>query len=184
MYYNAPTYIIDKNEWTTTSFKTRGDVVTYIDSKFHYPSEYHLKYTNGYWNEQGSYWQKNGNYPLHVPKSLDFKNHWNFEKTKCDFEGFIIYRHEEEGLEYALPCLFYWYLNYCVIYDKVKQKLDLPEIYDGDYHYFLYILRCILHRKFGVVLKKRQARIYFKKYGNYIKCYMVWRCCYYKNICF
>lgn len=157
MYYSAPTFDIDKNIWTTTSFKDKKEVVKYIDSQFKYPSEYNLKYTEGYWNLQGKIFQKNGSYPNFVKNSLDFIKHWDAEKAKCSFDGFVIYKKESEGVEFAVPGLFYWYLNYCPIIDKVKRKMDLPEIYDGDYHYFLYILRCILRRKYGVILKKRQA---------------------------
>ena len=107
-----------------------------------------------------------------MPKSLDFKKHWDFEKEKCKFDGFIIYRSVKDGVEFALPCLMYFYLNYCPIVDKVKAKIDLPEIYDGDYHYFLYILRCILHRKYGVVLKKRQAGYTLK--NMYILLNAIW----------
>lgn len=157
VYYLAPTFDIDKNEWSETPFQTRKDVVFYIDSQFKYPSEYNLKYTEGYWNKQGKIFQNTGSYPVYMKKSLDFRKHWDTEKKKCDFEGFIIYKKESEGVEFAVPGLFYWYLNYCPIVDKVKKGIDLPEIYDGDYHYYLYILRCILRRKYGVVLKKRQA---------------------------
>lgn len=157
IYYSAPTFDIDKNEWSETPFQNRKDVVTYIDNQFKYPSEYSLKYTEGYWNKQGKIFQNTGSYPVHMKKSLDFRKHWDTEKKKCEFEGFIIYKKESENVEFALPGLFYWYLNYCPIVDKVKKGIDLPEIYDGDYHYYLYILRCILRRKYGVVLKKRQA---------------------------
>jgi len=156
-YYSARTYLLDTKEWIDTDFETRNDVVEYIDNQFKYPSEYNLKYSQGYWNEQGMLWQKTGSYPVYVPKSIDYRTHWKNEARKCKFEGFVIYKSIKENLEYAVPGLFYWYLNYCPIVNKVKQGLFLPDLYDGDYHYFLYILRCILHRKYGCVLKKRQA---------------------------
>lgn len=156
-YYSAPTYNIDTNTWETTEFESRKDVVTYINAQVKYPGEYKLKYTEGYWNAQAKIFQRTGSYPVHMPRSLDFKKHWDAEKAKCAFEGFVIYRKKSEKVEFAVPGLMYWYLNYCPIVDKLKRKIDLPEIYDGDYHYFLYILRCILRRKYGVVLKKRQA---------------------------
>lgn len=157
MQYKAPTYNIDTDEWTYTTYDSRKELVHFIDSQFKYPSEYSLKFTEGYWNAQGKIFENTGSYPRFMPKSLDFKKHWDFEKEKCNFEGFILYISEKEDIKFAVPSLFYFYLNYCPIVDKVKKKIALPEIYDGDYHYFLYILRCILHRKYGVVLKKRQA---------------------------
>lgn len=157
MYYSAPTFNLDTKEWSYTDFEKRKDVVDFIDNKFKYPGQYSLKYSQGYWNEQGQLWETTGSYPKYVPKSLDFRKHWDFEKEKCRFDGFIIYKSEEENLEYAVPGLMYFYLNYCPILDKIKGKMAHADIYDGDYHYFLYILRCFLHRKYGVVLKKRQA---------------------------
>lgn len=157
MYYKAPTYNIDTKEWSHTFFETRKETVIYIDNQVKYPSEYALKYTTGYWNEQGIIWQKTGHYPVYLNKSIDFRKHWDFEKEKCAMEGFVIYKKPSENIEFAVPGLMYWYLNYCPIEDKLKKKIDLPEIYDGDYHYFLYILRCLLRRKFGVILKKRQS---------------------------
>jgi len=156
-YYSAPTYNLDTETWGTTEFETQREVIQYINSQVKYPGNYRLKYTDGYWNAQGKIWQKTGQYPVYMSKSLDFKKHWDAEKEKCKFDGFVIYKKKSEKLEYAVPGLMYWYLNYCPIPDKVKKRPDLPEIYDGDYHYYLYILRCILRRKYGVILKKRQA---------------------------
>jgi len=157
VYYSAPAYNLDTKEWTKTPFESRKIVAAYIKSQVRYPGEYNLKYTEGYWNEAAKGFQKNGFYPKFVKNSTDYKKYWDHEKEKCAFEGFIIYKKPSEGIEFAVPGLYYWYLNYCPIPDKVKQADDFAEIYDGDYHYFLYILRCLILRKFGVVLKKRQS---------------------------
>lgn len=157
MFYAAPTYNIDTKIWSYTNFETKLEFRNYVDSQVKYPSRYNLKFTNGYWNEQGKIFNTTGAYPQHVRNSLDFKNHWNFEKEKCNFKGVVIYKSELENTEFAIPGMFYFYLNYCPIYDKLKSGYFLPEIYDGDYHYFLYLLRCVLHGKFGCVLKKRQS---------------------------
>ena len=171
MFYSSPTYNIDTKTWSYTDFKERNDAIAYLDKQFKYPGRYDLKYTEGYWNEQGQIWQKTGSYPTFPDYSAEFKKHWNFEKEKCWHDGFIIYKSEKENLEFAVPGLFYFYLNYCPISDKIKRRNDLPEIYDGDYHYFLYILRCILKRKYAVILKKRQSGYSLKNMAimlNYI----------------
>lgn len=163
MFYKSPTYNLDTKEWSHTPFESRKEAVLYLNAQVKYPGKYGLKYTEGTWNEQAKVFQENerisghGYYPKYVNKSIDFRKHWDAEKEKCKFDGFIIYKKPSENLEFAVPCLYYWYLNYCPIPDKVKAKDDFPEVYDGDYHYFLYILRCILLRKFGAVLKKRQS---------------------------
>lgn len=164
-FYKSPTFNLDTNEWSYTEFESRKDTVVFIQSHFKYPGKYNLKYSEGVWNEPAKSFRKNekinglgnGHYPKFVIKSVDYKKHWDIEKEKCKFDGFIIYKKPSENLEYAVPCLYYFYLNYCPIPDKVKAKDDFPDIYDGDLHYFLYILQCILLRKYGVVLKKRQS---------------------------
>lgn len=162
-FYVSPTFNLDDNTWSETSFNKREDKLKFIQGKVRYPGEYNLKYTQGVWNEQAVIFQNNekktghGSYPNFVKNSTDYRNHWDFEEKKCLFDGFIIYKKPSENLEFVVPCLYYWYLNYCPIPDKVKQKDDFPEIYDGDLHYFLYILECIVSRNFGVVLKKRQS---------------------------
>lgn len=157
MYYEAPIYNIDTKEWSYKSFLNKKEYRDYVDAQVRYPSEYDIKYSNGYWNEQGMIFQRTGSYPVFPLNSLDYKRHWDFEKEKCKFDGIVIYSKPSEGLEYAIPGMMYWYINYCPILDKVKKRNDLPEIYDGDYHYFLYLLRCILWSKYGCVLKKRQS---------------------------
>jgi len=157
MYYEAPTYNLDTKQWTKTPFETKKIYRDYVTSFVKYPSEYGLKYTNGYWNEQGLMFKSLGRYPKYPKNSLDFRAHWNAEKEKCRMDGIVIYIKPSEDFELILPGMMYWYINYCPILDKVEKGLRLPQIYDGDYHYFLYILRCILFGKYGGVLKKRQS---------------------------
>lgn len=177
-FYQSPTFNLDTNEWTKTPFEKRKDALFFVKKHTKYPGEYNLKYTQGTWNEQACFFQEqekktgNGHYPKYVKNSADFRNHWDFEEEKCLFEGFIIYKKPSENLEYVVPCLYYWYLNYIQIPDKVKQKDDFPEIYDGDLHYYLYILECILVREFGVVLKKRQSGYTLKNMS--IKLNAIW----------
>lgn len=156
MYYEALTLDLDTNEWSHTPFETKKAYRDYIDSFYKYPGEYNLKYTNGYWNEQAIIFEKTGSYPKYVTNSIDFRKHWLKEKELCRFDGTVIFKKPSENYEQAVPSLYYWYLNYTPIYDKVKAKYGFGEIWDGDYHYFLYILRCILHGKFASVMKARQ----------------------------
>lgn len=170
MFYRAPTYNLDTKTWSYTDFEARKTVVRYLDSRFKYPGRYNLKYTEGTWNEQGQIWQKTGAYPVFRTGTSDYRKHWDFEKEKSKFDGFVIYKSEKENLEYVIPGLFYFYLNYCPILDKVKRKNDLPEIYDGDLHYYLYILRCILKRKYACILKKRQSGYTLKNMSILLNC--------------
>jgi len=157
MFLRAPTLDLDTNEWSYTDFETRKDVFVFIKTKYKYPGEYNLKHTEGVWNEQANIYRNTKAYPVYSTVSKDYRKHWDFEKEKCNFSGFIIYKKPSEGLEYAVPGVYYFYLNYCPIPDKVKNRPDFADIWDGDLHYFLYIYRCIIERKYSAVIKKRQS---------------------------
>jgi len=157
MYVSCPTYNIDTGKWSETEFETKKDFREYIDSQVKYPGEYNIKFSKGYWNKQADIFNSTGAYPKFVRNSLDFKNHWKNEKLKCAFDSCVIYISEEHNTNFAVPGMYYFYLNYCPIYDKLKGGNFLPDIYDGDLHYFYYLLRCVLYGKFGCVLKKRQS---------------------------
>lgn len=157
IYYTAPTFDVATDKWSVTTFKSRKEIIDYLDNSFKYPSQYNIQDSQGVWNKQAVYFQTKGSYPSLMKGSREFKQHWDFEKTKCKFDGFIIYKNSEKNYEFTVPSLYYFYLNYCPIVDKLKSKVDFPEIYDGDYHYFLYVLRAIYKRKYAVVLKKRQC---------------------------
>lgn len=157
MFISCPTYHVDTDKWSETIFETKKQFRDYIDSQVKYPGEYNLQFSNGYWNKQAFIFNETGSYPKYVQQSLDFKTHWKNEKIKCSFDGCVIYISEKNNTNFAVPGMYYFYLNYCPIYDKLKGGNFLPEIYDGDLHYFLYLLRCVLYGKFGCVLKKRQS---------------------------
>jgi hypothetical protein len=151
-----PTYNYDTKEWGERSFKNKKEVIDFLRDHFKYPGEYNLKYANGYWNEQALHFEKHKSYPKYVPNSIDYRKHWKFESKKSEFKGFTIYYSEEENLEYVLPGLYYWYLNYCMIPNKLVGRPTLPGLWDSDLHYFIYILRCQWEGKFGALVKKRQ----------------------------
>jgi len=154
--HTSITYNLDDKEWGERDFETKLDVITYLQDNFKYPGEYNLKYANGCWNEQGLYFNKHRTYPRYVKNSSDYNKHWKFEARKSDFDNFIIYYSLKEDLEYVVPGLFYWYLNYCPIPDKITGKLGPGYLWDSDLHYYMYILRCVWEGKFGALVKKRQ----------------------------
>lgn len=170
IYYSAPTYDLDTKQWSDTNFYSKKEIRDHLDNKYKYPGEYNLVDTQGVWNEQGEYFNKNGFYSKFVNGSQDFINHWDFEKRKCEFDGFIIYKSEKKNVEFTVAGLYYWYINYCPIFDKLKGRPSLPTIYDMDYHYYLYKLRCIYYGKYGVVLKKRQSGFTLKNMATMLNC--------------
>jgi hypothetical protein len=155
-YYEAPLYDYDTGKWSKRPFETRKSVVEYLDSKFKSVGKYNIKKSHGFWNSMGLHFEKHESYPTFLKGTKDHKEFWDFEKEKCDYSGFIIYKSEEEDLEFCVPGLYYWYLNYTPIYDKIKDRVAFAEIWDSDLHYYLYILRCITKGRHAVILKKRQ----------------------------
>lgn len=157
MEYSAPTYNLDTKEWIEdTEFETVKEIRTFLDIHYKYPGEYNLKYSEGVWNEQARYFDNNKTYPKYVKNSKDYRSFWNFEKRKSEFKGFIIYKSEKENLEFIVPGLYYWYLNYCPIPNKLEGKPTFSYIWDSDLHFFIYLLRCQYYGKFGAIVKKRQ----------------------------
>ncbi len=156
MIYSAPTYNIDTEEWSYTDFETKKEVRDFLDSHFKYPGQYNIKHSQGLWNEMGVHWTTHGSYPKYVKNSTDYRKFWEFEKEKSKLDGFIIYKSERDDTEHVVPGLFYWYLNYCPIPNKLEGKPTIGYLWDSDLHYYLYILRCQWHGKFGALVKKRQ----------------------------
>lgn len=156
MKYEYNTYDVDRNLWTITKFDNKKKVIDFVDNHFKYPSKYELEDTKGVWNDQAEHFRREGTYPVYVNKSIDFRKHWDHEKSKCKFDSFIIYKSKKKNYEFIVPCLYYWYLNYCPIPDKQTKKFDFAEIWDGDLHTFMALLKCILLGKHFVCLKKRQ----------------------------
>lgn len=155
-FYKAPVFNLDTQEWSYREFQTKGDTIRYVYSQFKYPGQYGLKHATKVWDAPGRFFEANGYYCKHPKNSIDFRKYWDFEKEKSYTHGFIIYVSEEEGYEQMLPSLYYWYLNFTPIYDKVKKSLTIPAIWDGDLHTYMALLLCLLTGYHFVCLKKRQ----------------------------
>lgn len=157
MYIECQTYDIDTKQWSLTPFESKKKYLEFVDSHIKYPGEYNIKYSNGLWNEQAEYFDShNESYPSYVYNSMDFKRYWINEKDKCRFDGCLIYKSGKENLEFAVPCLYYWYLNYTPIYDKEEKRLAFAKIWDSDLHFYLCCLSAIINGEHMIVLKKRQ----------------------------
>lgn len=162
MIYEYNTYDIDRKIWSITTFENKKKVIEFVEEQYKYPGKYELQDTTGVWNEQAEFFRKEGSYPVYTNKSIDFRKHWDFEKSKCKFDSFIIYKSKKKNYTQILPSLYYWYLNYCPIYNKHKKKRDFVDIWDGDLHTYMALLKCILKGEHFVCLKKRQFGMSFK----------------------
>lgn len=160
MYRIIPVYDIETKQWSEREFNSKEDYIDFITSHFKHPGSYNLKNTDGIWNEEGRNFEKNKYYCNLVTNSRDFIKYWDFEKVKCSIRGGVIYK--GEGLEYFVPGPYYFYLNYCRIYDKVKNQEKFPDIWDSDLHFFLYVALCYEEGRHSIVTKSRQKGFSFK----------------------
>ncbi len=147
MYLYIPTLDTNNNKWTTTSFKTKEEFLSFVESKFKEPGQYNL-YNTKYWREPALHFEKHELYTKETIRSPKWVKFWDFEKEKC-LVGVIVddfYVTEE----------YYWYLNYTRIDNMQEKKETFPEMFDSDYHYFLYLKLCDLYGLFDVTVKKRR----------------------------
>lgn len=140
-------------KWTTTVFETKKEYVHFIRSKWKMPGEYNLKNTKD-WLKPREHFLKTGGfidggkYCDYVKNTKQYNDFWVSEGRKCK-KGVIFD-------DFYVTGYFYDYLNYTPIFDKVKKITMFPEVWDGDYHYYLYIELCILYGKNALVNKSRQ----------------------------
>lgn len=147
MYIQIPTF--DGTSWSYTEFETKDAYIKYIESQVKVPGSYNLRDTH-LWRIPADTFRQKGQYCPYVKNSLEFIKFWEKEKEKCRFTGGVIVN------DRFIPGIMYFYLNYIQINDKVKAKLDFPDIWDSDLHFFLYILLCKLTGQHAVVVKTRQ----------------------------
>lgn len=117
------------------------------------PGEYNLKNTKD-WLRPREHFLKTGGfidggkYCDYVKNTKQYNDLWVSEGRKCK-KGVIFD-------DFYVTGYFYDYLNYTPIFDKVKNSIAFAEIWDSDYHYFLYIELCLLYGKNAIISKKRQ----------------------------
>lgn len=159
-YKQIPVHNFETGEISEREFDTKKDYIDYLNSHYKMPGKYGLKYTDGVWNAEAKVFNKKKYYCNLVAGSKDFIKYWDTEKRKCDIDGGVIYK--GEGLEYFVPGPYYFYLNFCPIYNKVKKQQMFPDIWDSDLHFFLYIALCREEGMHSIVCKSRQKGFSFK----------------------
>ena len=152
-YKKIPTYNSETKTWSATEFETRKDYTDFVNSQYKMPGEYNLKNTRT-WITNRLYFEKTGGilkggkYTEYLKNTKHHKDFWRKEGIKCR-QGVIF-----DGT--FVPGYYYDYLNYTVIFNKVKNENTFPEIWDSDLHFFLYVERCSLYGKHVLVNKRRQ----------------------------
>lgn len=161
------TFTTETNTWTDTLFLTKEDLASYVRGNFKLPGQYELRNTHK-WTEQYTEWRKNGYYCSAVENSHQFKRYWQVEIDKVK-KGVIM-----DG--WYIPGFYYFYLNFMEIYVKEKRTTLAPSVWDSDYHFMLYIARCILEGKHAVVVKTRQ-----RGYSYKIMAILYWSYCWFNS---
>lgn len=152
------------------TFEHKEAFLIFLESRFKIPGEYNLKNTKE-WRSAGNQYAKTaskttfegGYYTNYIKGTYRYKQYWDNEKDRV-LNGIIID-------DYYIPPFYYWYLNFCPIYNDIKKRKMFPDVWDGDLWFFLYIMLCMLQGKHAVILKARQRGYSFKIMSLLYWCY-------------
>lgn len=150
------------NDWYTTTFNSQEEHINFIEAQFkEEPWMYNLKNTYK-WKETGDHYTKTvtrpnfegGKYHTFTNNSLQHKR-WKDSERDRILNG-VIY----DGI--YVPPFYYWYLNYCPIYDDIQKKKRFADVWDGDLWYMQYVMLAILYGKHVGGVKGRQKGYSYK----------------------
>lgn len=160
----------ETNETGHKTFETKGELTRYMFEQFKLPGKYNLKNTNR-WKDAGNQYSstvtkpnfEGGYYTKAIKGTHRYKQYWNNEKDKV-LNGYIVD-------DIYIPPFYYWYINFCPIYNDIIKRKMLPDVWDGDLWFFHYIMLCMLTGKHAVVVKARQRGYSFKIMALQYWCY-------------
>lgn len=144
---NIPEYNSKTNTWSKRNFSEYREFLSFLLSQEKYPGEYNLENTN-LWRPHALKFLKDKRYTDYSPKSQEYKDFWLTEREKCR-KGIIVDN-------FYVPRDYYFFLNFCPIYDKIKATVTHPEVWDGHYHYMLHLEISYYTNKNSVGTKARQ----------------------------
>ena len=173
------TYTSENQQWGHRIFEDKEDFVVYMEDQFkESPDKYiydnvqnfqieGLKYTvlakqSGKPNFEGGYYTKA------IKGTHQWKAYWKNEKDKV-LNGIIVD-------DLYIPPFYYWYLNFCPIYDDMMKKKRLPDVWDGDIWYMHYCMLALLTGKHIGGVKGRQ-----KGYSYKHMAIVYWSYCWFEN---
>jgi hypothetical protein len=147
---NIPQYNVLQNEWSEREFTTRSEFSSFLDSLWKQPGQYQLDHTD-HWIAPRLNWEQTGNYCPIPNFHADYEDWWKKEKQKV-LNGLIVIG---ENTHYVTGN-YYFYLNYCPIIDKLANREKHADIWDSDYHFYLYCERAEAQKKNVAIVKARQ----------------------------
>lgn len=159
------TYITENQQWGIRTFEDKDEFIIYMEDQFkESPDKYiydnvesfqieGLKYTVSQKKTKKPNFE-GGEYTRAIRKTHQWKRYWANEKDKV-LNGLIV-----DNI--YLPPFYYWYLNFCPIYDDLLKKKRLPDVWDGDIWYMHYCMVAILTGKHIGGVKGRQKGYSYK----------------------
>lgn len=152
------------------TFDNQEKFIIYLYSRFKIPGEYNLKNTHR-WKDAGNAYANSvtrpnfegGQYTPFIKGTHKYKQYWRNEREKV-LNGYIVD-------DQYIPPFYYWYLNFCPIYNDVIKKKCLGDVWDSDLWFFQYIMLCMLQGKHAAVVKARQRGYSFKIMALLYWCY-------------
>jgi hypothetical protein len=172
---DIPRYNSTTNEFDTITFDSKEGFLTYLQSRIKIPGEYNLKNTKS-WKHSGNEYTRTvtrpnfegGRYCPYAKGTYQYKKFWEFEKQKVK-NGIIID-------DQFLPPFYFFYLNYCPIYNDVRKKKELPDVWDSDLYFFQNLMLAMLLGMHMCVVKARQRGYSFK-----IMSVLYWSYCWFEG---
>lgn len=164
--YDTPT-----NSWYSKSFTSKEKFTEFVLSQWKdEPQLYKISNTKK-WKEVGQYYTdtvtrpnfEGGRYHDFATNSLKHNKWKETEKDKI-LNGVIF-----DGV--YIPPFYYWYLNFCPIYDDVLKKRRFADVWDGDLWYMIHVMICLLTGKHVGGVKGRQKGYSFKHMSILYWCY-------------
>jgi hypothetical protein len=155
-----PTYDSESDTWSERTFEGFREYLTFVQGHWSEPGKYNLKNTH-LWRGPAIKWLKDRRYTDFSRTSKEYKAFWEFEKHKV-LRGVIV-----DG--FFVMSDYYWYLNFTPIYDKVKGTTAFAEVWDGDYHSYLYDELSWLKSMDSAKVKARQKGYTFKHVSKLLK---------------
>jgi len=140
----------ETKEWGKRRFETFTEYHSFIKSMLKFPGEYNFKNTE-YWNPMARKFAKDKRYTDYALNSKEYRQFWLTERRKCE-QGIIV-----DGVWISPDLYFFW--NFCPIFNKIEMTTTHPDIWDGHYHYDLYLQLAWLEDQDGGCTKARQKGI-------------------------
>ncbi len=156
MYKKIPT--LENGKWSYTDFPDRKSWIDFLRSQFKEVGKYKLTNTK-LWNELGTKFIKEGKYNDLPKNSKGYHEFWLKEGVKCE-RGVIYKSTTKHGVELShyVTGYYYFYLNFFPITVKHEEnKQMMPNLWDLDFHTFLYIERGVAEGKYVACNKRRQT---------------------------